>query len=142
MSPPARPRDRVESGSPRTLKKLRKGIDIEQIRERVKLAKRYVNVFGFFMIGIPGEQEEDVEQTFALARDLDLDRWTWSIYSPLPGSALFDELVKQGKVPRRLDHGQVHYTEAYQGVSSIPPARLKELYREINDHFYRRTSGA
>ncbi len=130
----------IEAGSPRTLRKLNKGIDVDQIREKVRLAKRYVKVFGFFMIGIPGEQLEDVEQTFALARELDLDRWTWSIYSPLPGSALFDELVRERKVPERLDYGQVHYTEAYEGVSAIAPAKLKDLYREINEYFYQRTA--
>ncbi len=130
----------IESGSPRTLRKLRKGIDVEQIREKVRLAKRYVNVFGFFMIGIPGEQVEDVEQTFALARELDLDRWSWSIYSPLPGSALFDDLVREGKITPRVAHGQVHFTEAYEGVCAIPPAKLKELYREINEYFYERTA--
>jgi len=130
----------IESGSSRTLAKLKKGIDVEQIREKVRLAKRYVNVFGFFMIGIPGEQLEDVEQTFALARDLDLDRWSWSIYSPLPGSALFDDLVREGRISPRIAHGQVHFTEAYEGVSAIPPAKLKELYREINEYFYKRAA--
>jgi len=130
----------IESGSPRTLHKLRKGIDVDQIREKVKLAKRHVKVFGFFMIGIPGEKEEDVEQTFALARDLDLDRWTWSIYSPLPGSALFHDLVKEGKVPPRPNYTQIHFTQAYEGVSAIPAERLKELYREINTYFYTRVA--
>jgi radical SAM superfamily enzyme YgiQ (UPF0313 family) len=129
----------IEAGSPRTLEKLKKGIDVEQIREKVRLAKRHVKVFGFFMIGIPGERLEDVEQTFALARDLDLDRWSWSIYSPLPGSALFDDLVRDGKISPRVAYGQVHFTEAYEGVSAIPPAKLKDLYREINEYFYKRT---
>ncbi len=130
----------IESGSPKTLLRLRKGIDVAQIREKVRLAKKYVNVFGFFMIGIPGEEVEDVEQTFALARELDLDRWSWSIYSPLPGSSLFDDLVREGKISSRVAHGQVHFTEAYEGVSAIPPAKLKELYREINEYFYERTA--
>lgn len=128
----------IESGSPRTLLRLRKGIDVAQIREKVRLAKKYVDVFGFFMIGIPGEELEDVEQTFALARELDLDRWSWSIYSPLPGSSLFDDLVREGKISPRVAHGQVHFTEAYEGVSAIAPAKLKELYREINEYFYAR----
>lgn len=129
----------IETGSPRTLEKLKKGIDVAQIREKVALAKRYVKVFGFFMIGVPGERVEDVEQTFALARELDLDRWSWSIYSPLPGSALFEELVREGKISPSVAYGQVHFTEAYDGVSAIPPAKLKELYREINEYFYKRT---
>jgi radical SAM superfamily enzyme YgiQ (UPF0313 family) len=109
---------------------------VEKIREKVALAKRHMKVFGFFMIGIPGETEEDVEQTFELAKSLDLDRWSWSIYSPLPGSKLYDDLVSEGRVqPFKLDHTQVHFTEAYEGISNIPPARLKAYYREINDYF-------
>lgn len=61
-------------------------------------------------------------QTFALARELDLDRWSWSIYSPLPGSSLYEELIGEGKIePYRLDYHQVHFTEAYEGTCSIAP---------------------
>lgn len=127
----------IESGSPKTLLRLKKGITVEKIKEKVALAKRYVKVFGFFMIGIPGEEEIDVQQTFDLAKNLELDRWTWSIFSPLPGSALYDELIDEGKIePYRLDFHQVHFTRAYEGICAIPPARLQELYREINEFFY------
>lgn len=127
----------IETGSPRSLVRLKKGITVEKIKSQVAVAKRHVKVFGFFMIGIPGEQELDVQQTFDLAKDLELDRWTWSIYSPLPGSALYEDLIAEGKIePFRLEFNQVHFTEAYEGVCDIPPARLKELYKEINDYFY------
>lgn len=72
----------IESGSPKSLLRLNKQITVEQIREKVALAKKYVRVFGFFMIGIPGEDEEDVRQSFEFAKSLELDRWSWSIYSP------------------------------------------------------------
>jgi len=128
----------IETGSPKSLVRLKKGITVERIKEQVAIAKRHVKVFGFFMIGIPGEEELDVQQTFALAKALELDRWTWSIYSPLPGSALYEDLISEGKIePYRLDFNQVHFTEAYAGVCDIPPSRLKELYKEINDYFYR-----
>ena len=131
----------IESGSPKTLKRLDKRITVEQIKEKVALAKKHVRVFGFFMIGIPGEEEADVEQTFALARDLDLDRWSWSIYSPLPGSPLYDELIAEGRIqPFALDHTRVHFTEAYDGICNIPPPRLRQLYHDINDYFSRRAA--
>lgn len=129
----------IETGSPKSLVRLKKGITVEKIKEKVRLAKNHVKVFGFFMIGIPGEEETDVQQTFELAKALDLDRWTWSIYSPLPGSALYEDLVSEGKIePYRLDYHQVHFTKAYEGVCDIAPARLQELYREINEYFYRK----
>ncbi len=127
----------IETGSPKTLLRLKKGITVDKIKEKVALARKHVNIFGFFMIGIPGEEEYDVMQTFELAKSLDLDRWTWSIFSPLPGSALYDELIAEGKIePYRLDHHQVHFTEAYEGICDIEPVRLKALYREINEYFY------
>jgi len=127
----------IETGSPKSLLRLKKGITVEKIKQQVKLAKRHVKVFGFFMIGIPGEDEHDVQLTFELAKALELDRWTWSIFSPLPGSALYDDLIAEGKIePYRLDFHQVHFTEAYPGICEIQPERLKELYREINDYFY------
>lgn len=126
----------IESGSPKSLLRLHKQITVEQIREKVQLAKRFVRVFGFFMIGIPGETEEDVEQTFEFAKTLDLDRWSWSIYSPLPGSPLYDELTREGRVkPIALDFTNIHFTEAYEGVTDIDPKRLKAYYAEINDYF-------
>lgn len=129
----------IETGSPKSLLRLKKGITVEKIKEKVRLAKEYVKVFGFFMIGIPGEDETDVQQTFELAKALELDRWTWSIYSPLPGSALYAELIAEGKIePYRLDYHQVHFTEAYAGICDIEPSRLKELYRDINEYFYRK----
>ncbi len=131
----------IETGSPKSLIRLKKGITVEKIKEKVRLAKKHVNVFGFFMIGIPGEDETDVQQTFDLAKALDLDRWTWSIYSPLPGSTLYEELIAEGKIePYRLDYHQVHFTEAYEGICGIPSPRLKELYQEINEYFYRKAA--
>jgi len=132
----------IETGSPKSLVRLKKGVSVSEIKEKVRLAKQYVKVFGFFMIGIPGEEEADVRQTFELAKSLDLDRWTWSIYSPLPGSALYDELVKEGNIESyRLDYHQVHFTQAYAGICNIAPERLKELYREINEYFNRHDFG-
>ena len=133
----------IETGSPKSLLRLKKGITVGGITEKVRLAKKYVKVFGFFMIGIPGENEADVEQTFQLAKRLDLDRWTWSIYSPLPGSVLYDDLIAEGKIePYQLEYHQVHFTESYAGTCDIQPARLKDLYREINEYFYIRTAPA
>jgi len=127
----------IETGSPKSLIRLKKGITVQRIKEQVAIAKRQVKVFGFFMIGIPGEEELDVQQTFELAKVLELDRWTWSIFSPLPGSALYEDLIAEGKIePYRLEFHQVHFTEAYEGICDIPPVRLKELYKEINDYFY------
>jgi len=133
----------IESGSNRTLSKLKKNITVDQIKEKIKFVRKYVKVFGFFMIGIPGEEEKDVLETFELAKELNLDTSSWSIYSPLPGSTLYDELVEEGKVkPYDINFEQIHFTKAYEGICNIPPKRLKELYTEINEYFYKKSETA
>ena len=133
----------IEAGSLRILQKLSKGITPEKIKKNVALAKKHVKVFGFFMIGIPGETEDDILETFNLAKKLELDRWTWSIYSPLPGSDLFKELVHSGKIsPKQSDYANIHFTKAFRGISEVPPERLKQLYAEINDYFCKNRDSA
>lgn len=133
----------VESGSNRTLERLHKHINVDEIKEKIDIAHKYVKVFGFFMIGVPGEKEEDVLKTFKLAKELNLDTSSWSIYSPLPGSTLYDELVKEGKVKKvNFEFEEIHFTKAYEGICEIPPKRLKELYREINEYLYRKSKQA
>jgi len=128
----------IESGSDRILEILHKHIKIDQIKEKIAIAHKYVKVFGFFMIGIPGETEEDILKTFELAKELELDTSSWSIYSPLPGSTLYDELVAQGKVKKaNFEFEEIHFTKAYEGICDIPGERVKELYKEINEYFYK-----
>ncbi|HEY8805584.1 MAG TPA: radical SAM protein [Clostridium sp.] len=133
----------VESGSNRTLARLNKNITIDQIKEKIELVHKYVKVFGFFMIGIPGEVEQDVLETFELAKELKLDTSSWSIYSPLPGSTLYEDLIKEEKIkPYDIDYEQIHFTKAYEGICDIPPNRLKELYTEINEYFSKKSEVA
>jgi len=102
----------IESGSLKSLNTLSKGIDVDGIKRAVQIAKKYVKVSGFFMIGIPGETLADIEMTFDLAKKLDLDKYTWSLFSPLPGSALYNDLKKQSAFCDMIQELEViHFTE-------------------------------
>lgn len=125
----------IESGSPETLKTLRKDVSIETIEKAVAAVKRHVRVSGFFMVGVPGEKLEDVEMTFELARRLDLDRASWSMFTPLPGSQLFEDLSGAGKIGPQPDWRQVHFINSDRSYAEIPHARLKERFEEIQRHF-------
>jgi len=126
----------IESGSPRSLATLRKGIDLEKIKSAVRLAQKHVKVSGFFMIGIPGETREDIEMTFSLARNLKLDKVCVSLYCPLPGSALYDDLKKREEYAEPLaDLEKIHFTENPFSFCAVPAEKLRELYGEINEYF-------
>jgi len=64
----------IESGNNDTLDRIRKGINIEQVRQAVELCRKYkVMTMGFFMIGNPGETRESVEETIRFAKELRVD---------------------------------------------------------------------
>ncbi|MGB4362371.1 MAG: methyl-coenzyme M reductase glutamine C-methyltransferase [Methanothermobacter tenebrarum] len=85
----------IESGSPRILKKMKKGISIDDIFEAVEMARRHgVKVAGSFIVGYPGEEEEDFQATLEIADELMLDDYFISIAEPIPGTALAEEVRK------------------------------------------------
>jgi len=89
-----------ESGSPNTLKRIKKKIDPERMLQSIRASSAAkINIKFNIMIGFPGETHRDVLTTYrfiarmALAGAHDLSIWA---FSPYPGSALFDELRERG----------------------------------------------
>ncbi len=88
----------IESGSPKVLKALRKGITLDQVRKAIKWTKDAgIEVGGFFMIGNPTETIEDVRMTEKLIQELDLDYVHISITTPYPGSDLYKWVEKNAR---------------------------------------------
>ena len=83
----------IESGSERLLKLLQKGIIVDQVRKAVKICRKYgVRVFSNFMINLPTETEEDVEDTLALADEIKSDISIFNVTCPFPGTELHSYL--------------------------------------------------
>lgn len=125
----------IESGSPETLETLGKRMLIGKIEKAVELAKKYVKVSGFFMVGVPGETMEDVEATFEMAKRLKIDKSSWSIFTPLPGTDLYDDLVKSGELNGNVDFQDIHFTDTRRSFSKIPADQLNAKFQEINNYF-------
>lgn len=81
-----------------------KGITLDQVREAVGHASEAgLEVLGFFMIGFPGETEEDVAETVRFAKTLDLD---YANFTPL---------------------SFYHATDEFEGLEGGPSLVLGEL---------------
>jgi len=79
-----------ESGEQATLDRMRKGVAVEQNLEAARLTREAgIRVFGFFMIGYPGETEEDIRKTVGLAKRIEPDIVMFSRVTPFPGSELW-----------------------------------------------------
>ena len=58
--------------------------------------KAGLEVCGYFIIGLPGETLNTVNETIDLAKKLDLDLVTFNITAPHPGTPFYDYLEKNG----------------------------------------------
>jgi anaerobic magnesium-protoporphyrin IX monomethyl ester cyclase len=87
----------IESGSEEILRRVRKGIKLEQVEQALGWAKEAgIHNWGYFIIGLPGETEETIGETIRFSKRLPLDLVLFHIAAPYPGSPLFFEVVEQG----------------------------------------------
>lgn len=83
----------VESGSPRILKDIGKGTRIEHIKNVFKWARKYgIKRRGYFLLGMPNEQYEDMRLTEQLIDEIEPDVMGFTILCPYPGSDFYDPL--------------------------------------------------
>ncbi len=87
----------IESGNEEILRRVRKAIVPEQVQRALRWSREAgIRNFGYFIIGLPGETEETIQETIRFAKRLPLDLALFHIAAPHPGSPLFFEVVEQG----------------------------------------------
>ncbi len=123
----------IESASPETLKKINKRISVQQVYDAVKLFKKYgILVHGYFMVGFPWEKEKDMLETLNLITTLPIDDHQLNIVTPLPGTALFESLLKDGKITvENLDWTRFHQGSLLMNYSEMPDTLWEALLSRI-----------
>ncbi|MCS6828893.1 MAG: radical SAM protein [Caldilinea sp.] len=85
----------IESANEMILKRVRKGYKKEQAFKALKWAKAAgIKNWGYFIIGLPGETEETIQETIAYSKALPLDIALFHIAAPYPGTPFFYEVVE------------------------------------------------
>jgi len=96
----------VESGSQRILDDLNKQITLSQIREAYRLCQRVgIKAGASFMIGVPGETIDDVQNTIALAEELKPEFAWFNIFTGYPTSPLYEYVKKNKLYEKEINHG-------------------------------------
>lgn len=81
----------VESGSQEMLDHMGKNITLDDVRLTVRIFKKYgIKIYNYFVIGLPWETEETVEDTIDFAIELDSDFISFYTATPLPGTKFYD----------------------------------------------------
>lgn len=134
-----------ESGNPAVLQSLGKGTTVEQGYEAVRIAHRHgVLVIGFFMIGVPGETPQAIEDTFRFAVDAGVDIAKFAVTIPYPGSNLFSMLGRDRLTPEECDQFTSWYDwsegsgEPIWSPTAMSGREVLALQRKLMLRFYAR----
>lgn len=98
----------IESGSERILKKMKKGLTLKRVKEKISLMNRMgFYPTGYFILGFPGETKGDIKATIRLSLELKLAGAGFSPFMPLPGTEIYNELVAKHELPEDFDFTQL-----------------------------------
>ena len=133
----------VEAGSDHFMEVLRKGITVEDARTAFKLTKKAgISSLAYFMIGIPGETEDDIRQTWRLARELGPDFVHITILCPFPGTEIYRNALAEGVY--ESDHWLDFARDPQPGfqpkywTQQLSAERLEALLEQAYKDFYTR----
>jgi len=96
----------VQAGSDRVLAAMKRGysaLEYKSIVRRLRAARPQISISSDFIVGFPGETEEDFEATMQLIEDVGFDGAFSFLYSPRPGTpaaALPDDTPREVKLAR------------------------------------------
>lgn len=86
-----------ESGNQEILNKIKKGIKLEVAREFVKNCHKLgITIHGTFIIGLPIETRQTIEETIRFACELSPHTIQVSIAAPYPGTELYEQAKANG----------------------------------------------
>lgn len=131
----------IESGSDRVLKMMKKGITVNQIRQKIRLIRETtkIKMTGFFMFGFPGEDESDLKKTEALILHEPLHRISVVPCIPYPGTEIYQNLSKENKIPKQYTYNifPEHESDVFV-TGDITKKKLLQSVRMIHLKFYLR----
>lgn len=121
----------IESGNQEILKTvINKKINLKQVEGVARLCKKLGIVSGgFFMIGVPGETKETMEETVKFAIDSELDRIRMYTYQPFSGSKLYEDCKKNRWIPDDFDDSKalIFDSKAYVQTKDFSPEDVTEI---------------
>ena len=95
----------IESANEDTLAKIRKPVSAEEAIRAVEMIRKHKDAYiiGLFILGFPGETEEQVLETVRFGKSLQCDWTNYALLTPFPGSDIYDEAKAAGILLEEVD---------------------------------------
>jgi radical SAM superfamily enzyme YgiQ (UPF0313 family) len=126
-----------ESGNDDILRRIKKGVTTEEMRRFTRSCHEAgVVIHGTFILGLPVETPETIEQTIRFAMELDVFSIQVSLAAPYPGTELY-EMARQNGWFSKKDKTDIVHGDGFQQSTLEYPGLSKERVFEEVDRFYR-----
>jgi radical SAM superfamily enzyme YgiQ (UPF0313 family) len=130
----------VESGDQEILDKSGKKLDLEVAKKTIAETKRLgLKCHLTFLFGLPGENEETVRKTMELAFELGSDTAQFSIVTPFPGSALYNDLREKGYLVSENFEEYDGNNRAVIRTDALTPEDLESILKNATGSWLRKT---
>ncbi len=124
-----------ESGSQKILDNVKKGATLEQAREFTRNCRKLgIQIHGAFILGLPEETKETVEESIRFAREMNPDTIQVSLASPYPGTKFYEMCRERGYLVEEnlvMDRGYQNCCVRYPTMSH------EEIFQAI-ERFYKK----
>ncbi len=130
----------VESGNQRVLDIMKKNQSIDKVRQAFRNASAAgLETIGFFIFGLPGENEATMDDTIKVALELDPDLANFMIAAPFPGTELYQMVLDRGNL---FSHDwrdfAIHDDKARFEIDEVTAELVERKWHEAYRRFYLR----
>jgi len=126
-----------ESGNQQILNNIKKGLRLDVARKFTRDCRMLgITIHGTFILGLPGETRETIEETIRYAREINPHTIQVSIAAPYPGTSMHREAVENGWLQ---NDGQALVNARGVQISALSYAHLPhtEIFDSV-ETFYKR----
>ena len=126
-----------ESGNQKILHNIKKGMRVEVARRFTEdCHKLGITIHGTFIVGLPGETPETIEESIRFATEINPHTIQVSLAAAYPGTYLYDQALENGWLVRKS--GDLVQGEGFQVSSLAYPHLTQEEIFEAVATFYKR----
>lgn len=124
----------IESGNQEMLKRVRKGITLDQARRAVQWCKEAdILPHASFMVGLPGDSPEVMQDTKRFAEELDI-AYGYHFFAPFPGTTAREEIENYDLTILTSDWSKYDANRPVVKTSRLSPAEMIAFVREYEEY--------
>lgn len=127
----------IETGNQEVLDQTLKRTKVEEAEAAVNNAhKAGIKVVGHFILGLPGETRQSMQETVDLALRLNVDLAQFYCAAPIPGTSLYQMAVANGWIHKDIPWDQFRQDTAIMKLPNLPPEEVTRFRKYASRKFY------